>query len=1120
MGELGPFTLVDQLGRGGAGAVFRATHRASGLPVAIKVLHEAEGASRHSLLHEVQVTAALHHPRIVRILDFGRVSERETDADRGLAAGEPWMAMEYCAGGTLADQGPEDWSDIRSVLLQILDGLAHAHARGLLHGDIKPGNVLRAAGSRGIKLSDLGIAARFGDAPDDPETVSGTPAYMAPELWEAHWRLVGPATDLYAVGCLAWRMANGKTPFPGRSTHALARAHRGSRPGPWAPLLDVPMGFEDWVRQLLSKSPRRRWDRAAEAAQHLLALDEGTSRFGSGASQDPSLTWDAPTVTREASTSTMTRPMKRVTPVGALPAEPGPAPAKQTTPDWRPARPPLPLQEASGLGSELLPIRAIPFVGRETERDTLWAAWSSVRAEHRPAAIAVRAPEGAGAHALTGWLAERILEVGGGDVVEVDARGGIEAGVVSGLRTLLRANELDSDVLGPWCRAWVGEVAPRAGARDAALLETLLAAPGSPDETGARARSPGVLRSMILRAVELVARRRGLLLLVDGATEDPGATGFLQALLDSETPPRVLVVLLARGGAGDDLMAWIEARPEAALMDLGPLSRASLQRLGVDGLGLHASLASRLAEQAVGHAGAFVEVVRELARRGALWGSAAGLGFDGPLPSPGAGLWRDRLAGLLDGIDAQARSALALGALIGDVDMEVWGDACRSAGWTPPERWLERLGRGGAIALHRHGPRLRWQAVHPAARAVLIGEPPAALLRELHGRAADALARSTQDDDGRIGEHLLAAGRPEEAFERLDRATAAAAQRGELGRAVTFVGLLERAGPAAPPSPGRDAQLALSRARVAFSTRRITEALDLALRARDIALRAGEPRLAVLAAQDAGRACGLLGRMEDSAGLFELGEREAIDAGDRALAAQLANDLGQLEFGRGRTRASERALRRALTALGDLSDDGLVPSCRAGLAKALIQNGELEEAEAELGRARAHPRCESDVMLCAAVLHTQGELARARGRLSDARDAFEEWRALQASIGHPDVRFAEINLAIVLLEQGAVDDAAPLLERCEATLRRGQVQVLLAVVGILRLEVLASGSPHEATTQLLTEVEELLHKSGAADPDLIRSLVRTEERLAQRGAPDLAARIGTLAAEQRRRCGG
>ena len=108
--ELGPFTLTEELGRGGAGVVFKALHRASGLPAAIKILRESAGeGERLSLLREIQVTAALNHPRIVRILDFGRVPAETDGAGAGVVVGEPWMALEFCNGGTLADRPPQSW---------------------------------------------------------------------------------------------------------------------------------------------------------------------------------------------------------------------------------------------------------------------------------------------------------------------------------------------------------------------------------------------------------------------------------------------------------------------------------------------------------------------------------------------------------------------------------------------------------------------------------------------------------------------------------------------------------------------------------------------------------------------------------------------------------------------------------------------------------------------------------------------------------------------------------------------------------------------------------------------------------------------------------------------------
>ncbi len=278
---LGAFELVRPLGKGGMAEVWLAFHRAQGTHVAIKVLtgaHAREPAFVRAVKNEIESVARLRHPGIILVFDTGAVDAAAQDiSSMRFVEGSPFFVMELASHGALSPRRlPLPWGTARMLLLSLLDALSHAHARGVIHRDIKPGNVLLCAPEDprpGLKLSDFGIAAPLIDGvdnSDDQSQLSGTPRYMAPEQFQARWRDFGPWTDLYALGCIAYQLLTGHTPFGGDALR-LAIAHCHDVPEP-PKLKGYPAGFDGWVLRLLEKEPGRRFQCAADAAWALLKL--------------------------------------------------------------------------------------------------------------------------------------------------------------------------------------------------------------------------------------------------------------------------------------------------------------------------------------------------------------------------------------------------------------------------------------------------------------------------------------------------------------------------------------------------------------------------------------------------------------------------------------------------------------------------------------------------------------------------------------------------------------------------------------------------------------------------------------------------------------------------------
>src|SRR5262245_52737323 len=223
---LGPFRLDRCIGRGGMAEVWSGVHAAQNVPVAVKVMigeRAREASFRAAFRNEVQAVASLDHPGIVMVFDHGEISPEAEEISRGLlAAGSPALAMELADGGTLGSLSAAGvtWRELRQALLDLLDALAHAHARGMVHRDLKPNNILvfrNGGGPPRLKLADFGLAqaVELQMRDDSTEVICGTPSYMSPEQLQGHWRDYGAWTDLYGLGCLAWTLAAGKPPFGG-----------------------------------------------------------------------------------------------------------------------------------------------------------------------------------------------------------------------------------------------------------------------------------------------------------------------------------------------------------------------------------------------------------------------------------------------------------------------------------------------------------------------------------------------------------------------------------------------------------------------------------------------------------------------------------------------------------------------------------------------------------------------------------------------------------------------------------------------------------------------------------------------------------------------------------------
>jgi len=249
---IGPYLLVDRIGRGGMATVYRAHHPALDRFVAIKVLPDffADDESyRERFQLEAQSVARLHHPNILNAFDFGQ--------DRGV----PYLVMELIEGGTLADRmgRPMDIQQVVRWLRPIAGALDYAHANGVLHRDVKPSNILVRPDGTPV-LADFGLAKLADSVKKITATgvVFGTPEYMSPE--QAVGEPLGPAADQYALSAVAYEMLTGHVPFTGETPGAILISHI-SRAMPTTRELpaEISTHVDQALRKGMAKAPQNRY---------------------------------------------------------------------------------------------------------------------------------------------------------------------------------------------------------------------------------------------------------------------------------------------------------------------------------------------------------------------------------------------------------------------------------------------------------------------------------------------------------------------------------------------------------------------------------------------------------------------------------------------------------------------------------------------------------------------------------------------------------------------------------------------------------------------------------------------------------------------------------------------
>jgi tetratricopeptide (TPR) repeat protein len=1141
---LGPFDLVKPIGEGGMGVVWRGEHRRQGVSVAVKAMTgqtTRDARYARAFRNEVRAVAGLDHPGIVQVYDFGAISDEADRLSHGrLKSGFPYLVMELVEGGSLRGRDVAlTWPVLRAVLLSLLDALGHAHAHGVIHRDLKPENVLWGGGPWDVKLTDFGVAHALDmEEPDQrarPEgSMMGTPSYMAPEQIEGRWRDHGPWTDLYAIGCVAWELTTGLPPYGRGPVRRILSAHLTLPPPLLAPRFPVPRDFEPWLRRLLEKDHHRRFMRAADASAVLremaLAETDRAADAGGDAAEHSPVAFAATATIAPAPEVYDDLPGLGYLDLSTMPLPNTRAPMP---PDWRSRESAADAVRLLDVGLGLYGIRAIPLVGRNDERDALWAALREVDAAGTARGIVLRGPTGYGKSRLAEWLSVRAHETGAATILRAihGPTPGASHGIGPMLGRHLRCLGLTRSEALSRCETELRHLSIDDPDEAAGVVELLSPTSGQSKESTRRIRfrSPQEGYNLLRRLLEKQTAERPVILWLDDVQWGLASLNFAAHLLARPDRLPVLVVMTVRDEALSERVAEAEVlaallqRPECRALEVGPLEAGARPALMQALLGLDDELAARVDERTAGNPLFAVQLVGDWVQRGILVPGPRGFtlryGARADLPDNLHEVWSTRVGRLLEHQAAPAEAALLAAAVLGaEVDMAEWRAVCgllaTEASFALVEELLaQRLARCGP-----EGPEVRWAFQHGMLRETLERRArELGRLSEIHGACAHMLESvAGQHVAERRGRHLLAAGEPEAALEPLLQGARERIDAGDYGMAEAL--LIERERAMAElgvhEEDVRWGEGWLVFARLARLRGRYDDAGRWARRA---TLGARWEAWAPIRAQaflEMGRLDEHQGSLDSAWKWLQRAERLARQRGDRSVLAQVRHVMGNILLTRGAHEVAERAYRMAREDYESARDEEGVGACSVGLGRLAKQAGRLDEAVEHFRDARARLDAVG-VRLAVAVCENElGELARLRGDLEAAERHCREALQRNLAMGAGGAAFPRVNLGLILMARERGEEARRELLAALATFEQQGRRALMGAVHACLLPCCVMTGDLPAFDHHLTEGMAHLAETGLSDVDVARCADKAATLLVALGEPARARDSLALARAQ------
>ncbi len=1141
---LGAFQLHELIGEGGMGQVYRAVHAPTGAQVAVKLITPDRFRDSASLEHfegEVRAFARLNHPAIVLVYDHGLVDATAAEASFGqLVEGSPYLVMELSTGGTLNERLPRSWAETSAVVRRLLDALAHAHARGVVHRDLKLSNVLVAGPGdvrSGLKLSDFGAAHDLDvdESLPDELIMVGTPAYIPPEQILGRWRDFGPWTDLYALGIATWVMVTGEFPFVHENLHGLLGMHVRVPPPPLTPTFEVPDELEGWLRRLLEKDPTDRFRRAADAAW---ALEQFSSSADTTQELGPVAVAELigeGTQALEQLTGMLADEATRPVPPSLVAVriaqghDVSPAPVVPPLPDtWRRRDSEPAALQLGGAGLGLYGLRTHPLIGREEERDEIWSALGEVVAGGGPRLVALEGYSGLGKSHLAHWIAERAHELGNATVLPV-----YHGPIPGKLPPLLRmvegyfgVNRMDA----PAARERIAWALARHGVRDdyeADALTELLRPGARHGGSAVHFSSPAERYDLIDRVISRQSRRRPVLLLIEDVQWGLDALSFVAHLMSRRRaePLRVLVLATMRQRIGQartpeaQQLEQLLDRPDARLMDIGLLPDADVLALVQDLLGLSGELAHELAARADGGPLFAVQLVTDWIQRGLLVPDVRGFrlkaGARTDLPDDIHQLWADLLDRILSGYPRRARVGLELAAALGrQVDDREWAALCARQGIRVPTRMRDALIARNLAVRFEGG----WAFVHGLLQESVERSAREAGRLQDHHRLCVGLLRDAGAPPGRLGRHLLAAGELRDAIDSLLAAATRAWALDDYRAAADLLTRRERAMEriAFVVDDPRWGHGWVLRGLVLWRMGDLPDAEAILWRAEQAAERHGWADVQARALDVKARIARYRGNTEEGLALATRALEIAAPVGHPRLVAGAQRVLGRMLVDRVRFDEARELLAEARTTFEGLHDLPGVIDCERTLYSIARQQGDLVEARRIAETLRGIQELRGHRWGLGLALESLGEVARHSGELAEAEDFYRQAQAMFLAVSQTDPRAhaSTINLALTLMAQRRFEEADDLLSEAAQALKRHDSRALYGVALCMLAACAAGRGRWSSFDSYLERGAAILRPIGLADIDLAIAAMQTAERAEEAGEHERARMVLGLALEQ------